>query len=146
MEVGTVVGVVVGTAVGEGERASAEEAVVVGGVQDQEDTASAVKGVVYRTRHIYHHQARDVETLLVVALEGTLGVQVPLHLEVFGMAVGRVGQDEYQGGVAVVFVDADACTDLERDSVDEEVAPAVEREVPGSSFAPSLGSACQQSE
>lgn len=137
-------GVVVGTAFGEGEHVSAEEAFVVGGVRDQEDTVSAVKEVVYRTRHIYHHQVWDVETLLVVGLEGTLGVRVSLHLEVLGMAVGRVGQDEYQGEVAVVF--ADACTGPERDSVDEEAAPAVEREVPGSSFAPSLGSVCHQSE
>ena len=63
------------------------------------------------------------------------------------MIVGRVGQDEYQGGVAVVFAVADACTDLERDFVDEEAVPAVEREeVPGFSFVPFLGSTCQQLE
>lgn len=48
-EAGAVVGVVAGTAAGEGECVSAEEAfVVVGSVRDQEDTASAVREVVSR--------------------------------------------------------------------------------------------------
>lgn len=148
MEVGAVVGVVVGTAVGEVEYVLAEEAFVVGGVQDQEDTASVVKEEVYRTRCIYHHQAQGVEALPVAAREGTSGEQVLLHLGVLGMVVGRAGQNNCQGGVAAVFAVDDACTDLERDSVDEEAVPAVEREEedPGSLLVPSPGSTCQQLE
>lgn len=66
-----------------------------------------------------------------------------MHLAVLWLIGGCAGQDKSQGEVVAVVV-ADTHTDPGRDSVDEEVVPAVGREegVLVSSFVPSLGSSC----
>jgi hypothetical protein len=136
--VGTGVGVVVDTVVGDGELASTGGAVVAVGVQDQEDTVSVVGEVVYRTRYIYHLRASVVVALLVAVPGGMPEERVSLHLEVLGMDADQGGSRE---GVVVAFVVADTHADPGKDSAGGGVVPAVGwEEAPGSSFVPCLGS------
>ena len=163
-EVGTVVGVVVDTVVGEGGLLSIAGVVVVVGVQHQEEgTASAAgEGVsriglsaswntrahqyLHHTRRTYHPLVEVVVASPVVAHEGMPGGRVSLPLVVFGFVGDRAGQNKSQGEVAVVVVVAvaDTHTDPEKGSAAEEVAPAVgwEEGAPVSSSVPSLGSTC----
>jgi len=161
-EVGTVVGVVVDTVVGEGGLLSIAGVVVVVGPQHQGEGTASVAGegvsriglsvswntrahqYLHHTRRTYHPWVEVAAASPVVAQEGMPGGLESLPLAVFGFVGDCVGQNRSQEEVVVAVAVADIHTDPEKDSAAEEVVPAVgwEEGAPESSSVPYLGSRC----